>query len=179
MSMAVANRYARALADVVEAQGDYRALGRELADFSAAYHASPELREVFETPAVTLDAKIKVLDAILARLGASRPASNFLRVLVTRFRMSLLEEIRAAYERIVNDRLGIVEVSVFSASELTEDTRQLLRARFQQVTRKQVRMDFQLRENLLGGILAQIRSTVYDGSVRGHLDRIREKLIAR
>jgi F-type H+-transporting ATPase subunit delta len=179
LPMAVANRYARALADVVGPQGDYRAIQRELGDFADAYRKSAELREVFETPAVTLDAKIKVLDVILARVGASRHTSNFLRVLVSHFRMNLLEEILSAFGRIVNDRMGIVEVNVFSASELSEESRRGLRARFEQVTRKQVAMDFQLQERLLGGILAQIRSTVYDGSVRGQLDRIREKLIAR
>jgi F-type H+-transporting ATPase subunit delta len=177
--MAVANRYARALADVVGPQGDYRAVERELADFAAAYRLSAELREVFETPAVSQDAKIKVLDAILLRLGASRPTTNFLRVLAAHFRMNLLEEILPAFAKIVNDRMGVVEVNVSSASELPEETREALRARFQQVTQKQVEMDFQLQERLLGGILAQIRSTVYDGSVRGQLDRIREKLIAR
>lgn len=179
MPMAVVNRYARALADVVGPSGDYRLVQRELGEFAAAYRLSAELREVFETPAVTLDAKIKVLDAILARVGASRPASNFLRVLVAHFRTGLLEEILQALAKIVNDRLGIVEVKVFSAAELSEDARQALRARFQQVTEKQVEMAFQLQESLVGGILAQVRSTVYDGSVRGQLDRLREKLIAR
>ena len=179
MPMAVAGRYARALADVVGPQGDYRTVERELADFAAAYQASPELREVFETPAVALDSKIKVLDAILARMGASRPASNFLRVLVSHFRMTLLDEIREAFAKIVNDRMGIVEVNVYSASALSEEARQTLRSQFEQVTRRQVEMDFHLRENLLGGILAQIRSTVYDGTVRGQLDRIREKLTGR
>jgi F-type H+-transporting ATPase subunit delta len=177
--MAVANRYARALADVVGPQGDFRATQRELNDFAAAYRASAELREVFETPAVTLEAKIKVLDAILLRVGASRSTSNFLRVLASHFRMKLLEEILLAFAKIVNDRMGIVEVNVSSASQLSEEARRALRARFEQVTQKQVELDFQLRERLLGGILAQIRSTVYDGSVRGQLDRIREKLIAR
>ena len=179
MPMAVSSRYARALADVAGPQGDYRAVERELADFSASYHASAELREVFETPAVNLEGKIKVLDAVLGRMGASRITSNFLRVLAGHFRMPLLDEIREAFAKIVNDRLGIVEVHVFSAAELSEETQKALHARFQQVTQKQVEMDFQLRENLLGGILARVRSTVYDGSVRGQLDRIREKLTGR
>jgi F-type H+-transporting ATPase subunit delta len=178
VSMAVANRYARALADVLGPQGDYRAVERELADFSAAYRSSAELREVFDTPAVAPETKLKVLDAILTRMGVSRVTSNFLRVLTSNFRLGLLEEIRQAFASIANDRLGVVEVNVFSATALSEEARRTLRERFEQVTRKQVQMDFELQENLLGGILARIRSTVYDGSVRGQLDRIREKLIA-
>lgn len=179
MPMAVANRYARALADVVSRKGDYPAVEKELLDFAAACHASAELREVFETPAVPLDDKMKVLEAVLARLGSSAVSSNFFHVLVSHYRMAVLDEILEAFARIVNDRLGIVEVQVFSASALSEQERRELSSRFQQVTQKQVEMEFHLREELVGGILAQIRSTVYDGSVRGHLDRIREKLIVR
>lgn len=179
MSQVIAARYARALADVAGPKGDFRAVERELGDFAAAYRESAELREVLETPAVPLEGKIKVLEAILARMGASQITSNFLRVLVSNFRASLLEEILPAFSRIVNDRLGVVEVRIYSATGLSDDVRHGLRERFEQVTRKRVEMDFHLDEKLLGGILAQVRSTVYDGSVRGHLDRIREKLMNR
>jgi F-type H+-transporting ATPase subunit delta len=179
VSMAVANRYAQALADVLAGKGDYRVVFKELEAFAAAYRTSAELREVFETPAVPMDGKLKVLTAILARLGSSVTTSNFLHVLVTNYRLTVLEEILRVVSRIVSDRVGVVEIQISSASELSEETRRDLRARFQQVTQKQVEMEFHLQEELVGGILAQIRSTVYDGSVRGQLDRIREKLIAR
>jgi F-type H+-transporting ATPase subunit delta len=177
--IAVANRYARALADVVARQGNYREIQIELQAFAAALHSSPDLREVFETPAITPDGRQKVLGAVLARLGASPVTTNLLRTVAANYRMRYLDEILAAFARTVNDRLGVAEVQVFSASEIPEEARKELSARFQQVTRKQVEMEYHLQEDLVGGILAQIRSTVYDGSVRGHLDRIREKLIAQ
>lgn len=179
MSMAVAGRYARALADVAGPKGDFRAVERELAEFAEIYRASADFRQLLETPAVSLDRKMRVLEAILARLGTSTITANFLHVLVRNFRVDLIEEIVQAFSKIVNDRLGVVEVKVYSAAGLSEEVRRGLRERFEQVTKKRVEMDFQLDEKLLGGILAQVRSTVYDGSVRGHLDRIREKLMAR
>ena len=177
--MAIANRYAQALADVVAGKGDYRVVFKELEAFATAYRTSAELREVFESPAVPMDGKLRVLTAILGRLGSSVTTSNFLHVLVSNYRLAVLDEILRTFARMVNDRLGVVEIQIFSASDLSEETRGDLRARFQEVTQKQVEMEFHLREELVGGILAQIRSTVYDGSVRGQLDRIREKLIAR
>jgi F-type H+-transporting ATPase subunit delta len=177
--MAVANRYARALADVAEHQGDYRAIERELQDFAAAYRESADLREVFETPAVAPEDKMKVLEAILEHLGVSEVTSNFLHVLAAHYRMPLLEEIIPAFTRIANDRMGIVEVRVLAPSEIPDEARRALRAGFERVTGKQVEVEFQRQEDLIGGLLAQIRSTVYDGSVRGRLDRIREKLMAR
>ena len=177
MAIAVANRYARALADVVSETGDYRAVYRELQTFLAAYQQSPELREVFETPAIPRENKIDILDALLTRLEVSTVAGNFLRVLVKNYRIGLLSQVCPAFLRIANERLGVVQVSVTSASSLPEPEQQALRARFQEVTRKQVEMEFHLDEELLGGILAQIQSTVYDGSVRGHLARMREQLV--
>ncbi len=175
--MVVAGRYARALADVAGPKGDFRAVERELGEFAEIYRGSADFRQLLETPAVTLDRKMRVLEAILARLGTSPMTSNFLHVLVRNFRAALIEEILQAFSKIVNDRLGVVEVRVYSATGLSEEVRRDLRERFERVTNKRVEMDFQLDQKLLGGILAQVRSTVYDGSVRGHLERIREKLM--
>lgn len=179
MAIAVANRYARALADVVSQGGDYRAVLGELKNFHAAYQESADLRDVFDTPAVSLEKKVKVLEAILARLEVSKVTASFLRVLVTNYRIGMLGDICTAFARIANERLGVVEVKVLSATSLSEAEQQSLRARFEEVTRKQVAMEFSQDGGLLGGILARIQSTVYDGSVRGNLERIREQLLKR
>jgi F-type H+-transporting ATPase subunit delta len=179
MPRAVANRYARALADVVAAKADYRSVLGELREFAQVYGASPELREVLESPAVLVAQKIRVLDAILHRVGTSWVSSNFLRVLVTHYRLNLLEEICQAFLEIAYDRLGVIQIKVFSTSGLGEADQQALRARFQELTRQEVELEFHLEPDLIGGIRAQIGSTVYDGSVRGNLQRIRQQLTAQ
>ena len=177
--MVIANRYARALADVVAASGDYRRILSELEDFARTYRESPELRGVFDSPAVTLPEKIKVLETIGQRLDESPVTLNFLRVLLVNYRMPLLEEAVRAFRKISNDREGIVQVTITSASELSGTERESVAARFQQLTGKQVELDFRIDSGLLGGMMAQIGTTVYDGSVRGSLARIREQLMAR
>ena len=177
MAIAIANRYARALADVVSQSGEYRAVQTDLENFLAAYQLSPDLREALDSPAVPLDGKVKVLETIGARLEISKVAASFIRVLVTNYRIGLLPEVCTAFTRVVNQRLGVVSVKVFSATALSEGEQRTLRARFEQVTQKRVMMEFHLDAGLLGGIQARIHSTVYDGSVRGHLDRIREQLL--
>jgi F-type H+-transporting ATPase subunit delta len=179
MPMVVANRYARALADVVAASGDYRKVLEELQDFARAYRESPELKEVFASPAVELPQKMKVLAAIGQRLGHSPLTLNFLRVLLANYRMPLLEEAIQAYRKIANDRLGIVQVIISSASDLSPAERESVAAQFRELTGKQVELEFRIEGQLLGGILAQIGSTVYDGSVRGNLARLRDQLTAR
>ena len=134
MPMVIATRYARALADVVAASGDYRRVLAELEAFEKAYREIPQLREVLASPAVTLPQKVKVLEAIGRSLGESAVTLNFLRVLLANYRMPLLEEAVQAYRKISNDREGIVQVTITSASELSASERESVTARFRQLT---------------------------------------------
>jgi F-type H+-transporting ATPase subunit delta len=177
MPTVVANRYARALADVVASTGNYRQVLSELEDFSAAYHQSLELREVCETPAVSMTQKLSVLEALAAKMGSSHLTLNFLRVLMSHYRFPLLGEIVLAFRNVAYARLGIVQVKISSATDLSPQEQELLRTRFNELTAKQSELEFHLEGDLIGGLVAQIGSTVYDGSIRGHLDRIRETLV--
>ena len=177
MPAAVANRYARALADVVASTGNYRQVLTELENFAAAYRESLELREVCETPAVPMPQKLKVLELLAGRLGCSPVTLNFLRVLMSHYRFPLLEEILLAFRNVADARMGIVRVKITSASDLTREDQENLRVRFNVLTRKQAELDFHLDLDLIGGLVAQIGSTVYDGSIRGRLNRIREQLM--
>jgi F-type H+-transporting ATPase subunit delta len=167
------------LADVVGRSGDYRPAQDDLHAFAAVYHESAELREVLKTPAISVADKTRVLEAILARLGTSVTPANFFRVLLANYRLALLDDIIEAYGKIVNERMGIARVQISSATELSPAERETLAARFEAVTRRTVEAAFEVDPRLLGGVTAQIGSTVYDGSVRGHLQRIRERLTAR
>jgi F-type H+-transporting ATPase subunit delta len=179
MPTVVANRYARALADVVAATGNYRQVLEELEDFAVAYRESAELREIFDTPTVVLAEKLGVLEAIARRLGSSHVTLNFLRVLLSHYRLPLLEEVIQSFRNVSYARLGIAQVKISSAADLTNQERELLRTRFNELTRQQSELEFHLDRDLIGGVVAQIGSTVYDGSIRGHLDHIREQLLAQ
>jgi len=176
MSTAIANRYARALADVVAKSGNYRQILKELEDFSTLYRESPDLRMVAETPAVALAQKSSVLKAITQSLGSSQVTSNFLQVLLNHYRLALLEEVVESFRAISYAQLGVVRVKVSSAAPLTDSERESLRARFSQLTRQQSELEFHSDPGLIGGVVAQIGSTVYDGSIRGQLNRILEQL---
>lgn len=176
MAFRIAGRYARALADVIAETSEYRRALDDLAAFAPVYAESAELRNVFEAPAVPLAAKLRVLDTIVHRLGTSLAVANFLRVLVKNYRMAHFEQIYQAFRRIANQRLGIVAVKVTSASELDQAERDAMAVRFRELTGKQVEFEFHLDPDLVGGLRAQVGSTVYDGSVRGALSRFREQL---
>lgn len=176
MSMAVASRYARALADALGPQGDFGAMQKELEDFAGVWRESEELREALVSPTIPVEQKRSVLDTLIHKLGLSVTAGNFLRVLLVNYRMPLLEEVLKAFQKVADDRLGIVEVQVLYAQDLTPGEKEALREKFAELTGKRVEMKFRREEKLLGGIQARVGSKVYDGSVQGYLERLREQL---
>ena len=176
MSMAIASRYARALADVVGPRGDFASMRKELEDFAGVWRESHPLRQVLTSPTIPVEQKRGVLDTVIQRLGLSVTAGNFLRVLLVNYRIALLEEVLEAFQRTANERLGIVEVQVLYAQDLTPEEQEALRGKFAELTGKRVEMKFRRDEKLLGGIQARVGSTVYDGSAQGYLDRLRGQL---
>jgi F-type H+-transporting ATPase subunit delta len=176
MSMAIASRYARALADVLGPQSDFGSMSKELEEFAAVWRESGDLRQVLTSPTIPMEQKQGVLNTILKRLQTSVTAGNFLRVLQVNYRMSLLEEVLQAFRKAANERLGIVEVQVLFAQDLTPDEQKALRGKFAELTGKTVEMEFRREEKLLGGIQARVGSTIYDGSAQGYLERLRGQL---
>lgn len=182
MPSAVSFRYARALVDVVAGPGadlaarDPRKIADHLAQFDALLQQNPELRILFGTPAVVAEKKKNVLAQIVPLLGLDPLAGNFLNVVIDHDRMNLLGEIREAFESLLDDRLGIAVAEVTTARPLGESERQQLAAALHARTGKQVRMNFSLDPSLIGGIIARLGSTIYDGSVRGQLHRLRATL---
>jgi F-type H+-transporting ATPase subunit delta len=149
---------------------------QELEDFAGVWRESDDLRQVLTSPAIPVEQKRSVLDAIIQKLELSVTAGNFLRVLLVNYRIPLLEEVLEAFQKAANERLGIVEVQVSYAQDLTPEEQEALRGKFAELTGKRVEMKFRREEKLLGGIQARVGSTIYDGSAQGYLDRLRGQL---
>jgi F-type H+-transporting ATPase subunit delta len=181
MPSAVSFRYARALVDVVlptegPAPGDPRALTAQLREFAQLMEQNAELQILFSTPAIPMKKKLAVLLELAPKLGLQPVAQNFLSVVLQHERISVLDEIVDAFELLLNERLGIVVAQVTSARSLGEEERKELEKALQERTGKQVRMSFAVDPGLIGGVSAQVGSTIYDGSVRGQLERLRAEL---
>jgi len=174
---AVHSRYARALADVaVEQKLDADKLVAELRTLAQALDLSAQLRAVLETPSVPASQKLKVLDAVVAKVGASKVARNFLALLVQNRRIAALSETTRLFEVEMNQRRGFSEAEVTSWRDLGDDEKRALAARLEAVLGGKVRARYQKDEGLLGGARIRVGSTIYDGSVRGQLRKLKEQL---
>ncbi len=172
-------RYARAFADVVTQEKlDAAALDRQLNDFLATWEASTELRELMVNPAVAAPQKIAVLDKMNAKLKLQKELRNLLAVLIKNDRIGEVKDVAAAYRAEMQERQGIRPVEIVTARELGEKDRAGLVAGVGKLAGAQIQASFKLDKTILGGTVVRIGSTVYDGSVRGRLDRLKEALIA-
>jgi len=173
----VASTYARAFADVVlEAHLDPERAVDGLRRIERLLKQSVELRRVWENPAVPSDQKRKLLDAITRLEGIEPHVRNLVAVLIDHRRTPFLERITEQLEKELDARLGFAEAQVTSARELREGEKRALEAQIAIVTGKKVRAHFGLDSSLLGGAVVRVGSTIYDGSVKGQLERMKQAI---
>jgi F-type H+-transporting ATPase subunit delta len=176
----VVGTYARAFADVVMKKSnllDPERMLQELRGIEGLLEENGQLRRVMENPSIPGDRKRAVLDGIAMRLVTTRQVRNFIAVLTDNRRLPLLSEILKQLEQELDERRGLAEARVSTARQLTDSERQMLEAEITKMTGKKVRARYEQDAALLGGAVVQVGSTIYDGSVKGQLEKIREQLV--
>lgn len=172
-------RYAHAFASVrVSAGLDATQAQVQLADFAATLQGSAPLREILDDPSVAADQKLSVLDAIADRIGMYREVRNFIAVIVDHGRLGELPLILSEYHKLADQGAGLAEVEVTSARALNEDDRRELEFEISKLAVSRITVAYALNPALLGGAVVRIGSTIYDGSVRGQLERMKHTLTA-
>jgi F-type H+-transporting ATPase subunit delta len=173
----VASTYARAFADVVfRAHLDANRAVAGLREIARLLAESADLRRVWENPAVPADQKRRLLDAIVQREGIDKPVRNLVAVLIDHRRVQFLQRIIEQLEKELDARMGFAEAQISSARELSEAERRALEVEIEKTTGKKVRARYALDPSLLGGAMVRVGSTIYDGSVKGQLEKIREAM---
>ncbi len=170
-------RYARAFQQVTAAQNlNLDSVRVQLQDFASTFDGSRELREFLLNPSVVKADKLKVLDAIAARIAMDKTVRNFIAVLMDHQRLDSLNEIVTEYGVLADQAKGIADVEIVSAKPLSDDERNLLKSKAGEMAGSDVRVSWRQDESLLGGAIIRLRSRVYDGSVRGQLQQMRQHL---
>jgi F-type H+-transporting ATPase subunit delta len=134
------------------------------------------LRNALESPALNAEVKRKVIAEVAGKMGLDEAVRNFIYLVVGRRHTEILPEIEQAFLSELNERLGIVDAEVTSAHELNDGEKRQLSTVLEQGTGKKVEARFQIDGALLGGAVVRLGSTIYDGSVRDQLKRLREQL---
>jgi F-type H+-transporting ATPase subunit delta len=170
-----ARRYARALLDVALQHGDAVALRRDLGETAALLAAQKELRTALEHPALPAEAKKKLVAAVWE--GRASPLLlRLLNLLAERGRMGLLAAIEDSFRVLWNAHRGVVAAEVLSAVPLDAGQTEAVAAALREATGKDVELRARADPALLGGLVVKMAGRTYDGSVRGRLRSLRERL---
>jgi F-type H+-transporting ATPase subunit delta len=168
----VARRYAQALADVVVERREEREVQNEIQGWASMIDGNPQLKEVFANPTVAYEQKQTVLEELISRTRVRGTTASFLRVLLRNQRLEQLPEISARFGQILDERSGVVAAEITTARPISEELKKTLHETLASATGRTVRLTFGTDENIIGGFVARIGSTVFDGSVDNHLERL-------
>lgn len=171
----VARRYAEALYDLAAETGMVDRMENELEAVSEAIKASAELKKILHHPRITAEEKKGLIKDLFA--GKVSPVmENFLYLLIDRKREALLDEIRERFVDLANKARNIVRAEVTSAVELTAKEKEELQEVLGRITKKNVKISYQVDPGIIGGVVVRIGDRVIDGSLRTRLAAMRDHL---
>lgn len=174
---AAATRYAKALIDVVARSGDAQKVEQDLASFVQILDAHADLAQTLVSPSVPAHAKRGIVAALADRLGTTRVTKNALLLMAERDRLGMIKELLAVYRDRLLDQQKVVRAELHSATPLAPDAVRAIEARLSAATGRTVAVETSVDPTLIGGVLAKVGSTVYDGSVKTQLDKLRKQLV--
>jgi len=174
----VAMRYAKALAGIAEDQGTLVKVQKELAAVAALVRGNADLERLAFYPLLAPAQKAAALDAVLAAQGVSDTLRRFFGVVAGAARLNLVYELAKAFDELVDERLGVVEAIVETAQPLSMTQNEALAAALSRRTGKTVKLKWRQDASMLGGVRAQIGSTVYDASLKGQLRLLQARLLS-
>lgn len=179
-SRALARRYAQALFDVTRRNGTERAAAEALRPLGEAVAGHAELRQVFETPAIPVQKKTAVVEALLAAAGQTTPeVRRLMLMLAERDRLMLVPDIATIYADLALASERVLPAEVVTAAPLDEASRTALVAALGQATGAQIRMTERVDPDLIGGMVARVGGVVFDASLTHQLERLRQSLRSR
>jgi F-type H+-transporting ATPase subunit delta len=173
----ISRRYATALADVVVSSGETDTVKAELKSWEALINSNAELHDVLGNPAIVFASKERVLDELIKKTGPTRTTANFLKILLKNGRLTEIAEINDRFESVLQERSGVLSAEVYSARELADAQRSELKHSLERLTGKRLNINFGIDENIIGGVVTRIGSTVYDGSVKTQLENLKQQLV--
>ncbi|MCK5916439.1 MAG: ATP synthase F1 subunit delta [Deltaproteobacteria bacterium] len=174
----IAKRYAKAYFELADEQGRLSEAQTELCDVVAFFDAEAELRGVLYNPVFETAQRKAVLNALLDKFELSKSLRSLLNLLVDKNKLAYVDLVAENFSRMVDDAEGRLKVEITSAAPLDEDLTASLRDEFSKLSGKNVELEVEIDESLLGGVVARYGGMVYDGSIKTQLKQMGEALRA-
>ena len=173
----IARRYAKALVNLAEKGKDLDNAGKNLKAITEVYKENSELRQVLSDTKVSSRVKQEILKDVLNTIKTSKLVDTFSRYLLAKRRIDILPDIERAFNLLLQEKLGRIEANVTAAYELPKETVKKLVNAISGYSGKEVKVNVAIDPSIIGGMVTRIGSTVIDGSIKTHLNKIRQSII--
>ena len=168
--------YATSLVDVAQPKGMGEQVGEDLMQWAQLLREHPPLAHIFQKMACSKDEQIQIIEEMGKEQGFASMTVNFLKLLVEKGRAGLMEEVAPAYQEKLDDREGIARARIESAKPLTDSQVQEIQSALETIVGKEIRATSVVNSELLGGVRAEVKSTIYDGSLASRFEQLRDHL---
>jgi F-type H+-transporting ATPase subunit delta len=173
----VAKRYALALFQIAKEQQLLGVVEEELRVVKEVFVYNTDLKALLKSSKLTIDKKKEILTTAFTSVNPY--VLNTLMILIDRHREDEIIEVANQFLELANEEKGIADAQVISTRELTDAEREAISATFgAKVGKKSLRIENIVDSELLGGVKLRIGNRIYDGSLRGKLDRLERKLLS-
>jgi F-type H+-transporting ATPase subunit delta len=173
-----ANRYAKALFDVaLQEKADLAKIDQDVAAVAELLSANPELTLAAERAGVPDASRKALMEQIADKLGVAGQVKKLIALLTQGRRLNLVGDLAEAYRERLLAHQNIIRAQVTSAMALSPEKTRALEDSLSKATGKKVELSISVDPALLGGVVATIGSTVYDGSVKTQLQKLRQELV--
>jgi len=176
VSQKVSNRYALSLLSIALEKNMLDTVYNDVNLLINTFNESDELQRVVESPVVRPEIKNSILGEIFSQ-KMDKETLNFINFIIKKRREEILYSVAKRFVELRNEHLGIVELLVRTAFELTDDQKEILKERFEKILSKKAIMNFKVDNNLIGGFIAQVGDTVYDASMKHQLELLKKEFI--
>ena len=175
----VSRRYAKALIALVKKTGNYEEIGKELKDFADLIEGDSNLKDILYNPTINLNLKKDLLTLLIQETNPSFLTANFLRLLLDKGRLRNLPVIAEIFEELAFEALNKARALVKTPLPLKVHEAEFLRLKLEELTNKEIVLEANADPSLIGGIFVQIGSTIYDGTIKGQMEGLKERLLGR
>ena len=172
----IGRRYAEAAFQLAMRDGALDAYGDGL-DLAVRMLAGAEVLGILRNPARPLSERVELVDTLLSK-RVPEPVRKIAGLLVARGKVDRLATVATEYRRLLNQEQGVVEAVATAASPLDKTETEALQRKIAEMTGRTVDLRVEVDESLIGGLTVRVGDTLYDASVRGRLERLRERLVA-
>ncbi len=173
----VANRYSRALFETAKEYENIEKIMQDLEIMGELFEKSKDFKIIMETSAVSKDEKKKIIEELAKKFSFNIVSVNFFKLLIDKNKFKFIPTITEVFRKIYRDYKGLAEYEVISAIELDTSILDEIKNKLEEKTGKKIEISQKVEPDILGGLIVKTEGLIYDGSLKSHLLKIKEKIL--